>query len=98
MCEETVHRAVSSHISPFILAAKGLIEQGAIGDLHDMEVRVMVYTPWQLWEQFMVGIPFVETLPSEVCQIAGTACAIHHRQHLPRPSTPTSSLGSSCSA
>jgi predicted dehydrogenase len=47
--------------APFILAAKSLIEQGAIGEVHDMEVRVMVYTPWHLWS-FMAGISFVEIL------------------------------------
>ena len=42
--------------APYVLAARSLIEQGAIGDLHDMEVRVTVYTPWHLWS-------FLETLP-----------------------------------
>jgi predicted dehydrogenase len=45
--------------APYVLAARNLIEQGAIGDLHDMEVRVTVYTPWHLWS-FMQGIPRVE--------------------------------------
>jgi predicted dehydrogenase len=47
--------------APFIIAARSLIEQGAIGELHDLEVRVTVYTPWHLWK-FMEGIPFVEIL------------------------------------
>jgi predicted dehydrogenase len=45
--------------APYVLAARSLIEQGAIGDLHDLEVRVSVYTPWHLWT-FMQGIPRVE--------------------------------------
>jgi predicted dehydrogenase len=45
--------------APYVLAARSLIKQGAIGDLHDMEVRVSVYTPWHLWS-FMRGIPRVE--------------------------------------
>ncbi|MGH9447915.1 MAG: Gfo/Idh/MocA family protein, partial [Terriglobia bacterium] len=45
--------------APYVLAARSLIEQGVIGELHDMEVRVTVYTPWQLWT-FMQGIPRVE--------------------------------------
>ncbi|MEP7286366.1 MAG: Gfo/Idh/MocA family oxidoreductase [Chloroflexota bacterium] len=47
--------------APYILAARSLIEQGAIGDLHDMEARMLVYTPWQLWT-FLVGIPRMEIL------------------------------------
>lgn len=42
--------------APYILAAKNLIDSGAIGELHDMEVRVTVYMPWQLWT-------FLETAP-----------------------------------
>jgi predicted dehydrogenase len=47
--------------APYILAARSLIEQGAIGEVHDMEVRVTVYMPWQLWK-FLEGIPRVEIL------------------------------------
>ncbi|MEM7734488.1 MAG: Gfo/Idh/MocA family oxidoreductase [Deinococcota bacterium] len=47
--------------APFVLAAKSLIAQGVIGDLHDMEVRVCVYTPWQLW-QFLETLPRMEIL------------------------------------
>ncbi|MGH9342763.1 MAG: Gfo/Idh/MocA family protein, partial [Terriglobia bacterium] len=47
--------------APYVLAARSLIESGAIGDLHDMEVRVSVYTPWNLWG-FLRGIPRVEIL------------------------------------
>lgn len=42
--------------APYVLAARSLIEQGAIGEVHDIEVRVKVDTPWQLWS-------FFETLP-----------------------------------
>jgi predicted dehydrogenase len=42
--------------APFVLAARSLIDQGIIGPVHDMEVRVTVYTPWQLW-------PFLQTAP-----------------------------------
>lgn len=35
--------------APFVLAARSLVEQGAIGPVHDLEVRVTVYTPWHLW-------------------------------------------------
>lgn len=47
--------------APFIIAARNLIEQGIIGDVHDMEVRVTVYTPWQLWP-FMEQVPYAEIL------------------------------------
>jgi predicted dehydrogenase len=41
--------------APAMLQARGLIEDGAIGEVHDMEVRVNVFTPWGLW-------PFLENL------------------------------------
>jgi predicted dehydrogenase len=47
--------------APYILAARSLIEQGVIGEVHDMEVRVTVYMPWHLWK-FLEGIPRVEIL------------------------------------
>ncbi len=46
---------------PYVLAAKSLIEQGAIGDVHDMEVRLTVNTPWHMWS-FFETIPRVEIL------------------------------------
>ncbi len=47
--------------APYVLAARSLLEQGLIGALHDMEVRVSVYTPWHLWT-FLQGMPRVEIL------------------------------------
>lgn len=47
--------------APFVLAARDLIAQGIIGDLHDMEVRVTVYTPWHLWP-FLQAAPFSEIM------------------------------------
>jgi predicted dehydrogenase len=38
-----------------------LIEDGTIGQLHDMEVRVTVYTPWHRWT-FLEAISRVEIL------------------------------------
>ncbi|RME55197.1 MAG: gfo/Idh/MocA family oxidoreductase [Caldilineae bacterium] len=35
--------------APFVLAARSLIEQGAIGELVGLRVDVAVYTPWHLW-------------------------------------------------
>lgn len=47
--------------APYVMAARHLIAQGAIGTLHDMEVRVNVETPWHLWS-FLEGIPRLEIL------------------------------------
>lgn len=47
--------------APLVLGARSLIDQGCIGELLDMEVRVTVYTPWHLWT-FMENIPRVEIL------------------------------------
>ncbi len=47
--------------APFILAARSLIDQGAIGEVHDIDVRVTVYTPWHLWH-FLETVPFPELL------------------------------------
>lgn len=47
--------------APCIQTARRLIADGAIGELHDMEVRVTVYMPWHLWT-FLEGIPRVEIL------------------------------------
>ena len=47
--------------APCIAAARPLIESGAIGMVHDLEVRVTVYTPWHLWT-FLEGQPRVEIL------------------------------------
>jgi len=47
--------------APLALAARSLIDQGAIGEICEMDFRVTVYTPWQLWT-FLEGIPRVEIL------------------------------------
>ena len=47
--------------APFVLAARSLIDQGAIGQLIDLDVRVTVYTPWHLW-QFLEGVPCMEVV------------------------------------
>lgn len=35
--------------APFVAAARYMIDQGMIGDLYDMEVRVTLKTPWELF-------------------------------------------------
>lgn len=42
--------------APFSLAAASFIEQGLLGEIHDIEVRIKVDMPWHLW-------PFMEALP-----------------------------------
>ncbi len=45
--------------APFIIAARDMIDRGLIGAVNDMEMRVQVYTPWQLWE-FLNTAPRLE--------------------------------------
>lgn len=40
--------------APFVSAARYLIEQGLIGELYDMEVRVTLQTPWELFPHVIV--------------------------------------------
>ncbi|HVW22680.1 MAG TPA: Gfo/Idh/MocA family oxidoreductase [Opitutaceae bacterium] len=47
--------------APNVAEARRLIAAGAIGEVHDLEVRVTVYTPWQLWT-FLEKAPRVEIL------------------------------------
>jgi predicted dehydrogenase len=45
--------------APCVREARRLIEQGAIGELHDVEVRVTCHMPWERWT-FLFGIPRME--------------------------------------
>jgi len=45
--------------APYIIAARSMIEQGLIGDIYDVEVRMQVYMPWHLWS-FLYGKPRME--------------------------------------
>lgn len=47
--------------APCIAGARQLIASGAIGEVHDVEVRVTVHMPWHLWT-FLEGLPRVEML------------------------------------
>ncbi|HYC70331.1 MAG TPA: Gfo/Idh/MocA family oxidoreductase [Opitutaceae bacterium] len=47
--------------APCIAAARALLAAGAIGEVHDLEVRVTVFTPWHRWT-FLEGLPRVEIL------------------------------------
>lgn len=47
--------------APYISLARQIIDQGLIGELHDIDVRMNVYTPWHLWD-FLYTLPRVEIL------------------------------------
>jgi len=40
--------------APFVNAARWMIGQGLIGELYDMEIRVTVNTPWELFPHVMI--------------------------------------------
>ena len=40
--------------APFVSAARFLIERGSIGELYDMEVRVTIKTPWEIFPHVMI--------------------------------------------
>ncbi|MCX2452496.1 Gfo/Idh/MocA family oxidoreductase [Pedobacter sp. PLR] len=40
--------------APFVTAARDMIQKGLIGELYDMEVRVTLKTPWELFPLVMV--------------------------------------------
>ena len=40
--------------APFVSAARYLVDQGMIGELYDMEVRVTIHTPWEIFPHVMV--------------------------------------------
>jgi predicted dehydrogenase len=40
--------------APFVSAARWMIDQGLLGELYDMEVKVTVNTPWELFPQVMI--------------------------------------------
>lgn len=47
--------------APYILAAKDMIAQGLLGQVFDIELKVCVHTPWELWD-FLKGLPRLEIL------------------------------------
>ncbi|HEY0947531.1 MAG TPA: Gfo/Idh/MocA family oxidoreductase [Opitutaceae bacterium] len=47
--------------APAMVAARELIARGAIGELHDIDVRVTVHMPWHLWT-FLASAPRLEIL------------------------------------
>lgn len=47
--------------APAVVAARKMIDYGYLGDLHDLEIRLNVYTPWNRWD-FLFDLPRVEIL------------------------------------
>lgn len=47
--------------APGVAMARRLIAAGAIGEIHDLEIRVTVHTPWHLWT-FLASAPRLEIL------------------------------------
>jgi predicted dehydrogenase len=78
--------------APYCLAARRLVDAGAIGELHAMEARVTVHTPWEQWD-FLQGaarlevqyhsIHYVDLIRSFLGQPRAVSCLT--RQH---PDTP----------
>lgn len=64
LCREKRLRAAVNfqlRFAPAIAAARRLLAEGAIGELHDVEVRVTVHMPWHLWS-FLATSPRLEIL------------------------------------
>ena len=47
--------------APNMLALRDLMARGALGELTDIEVRVVLHTPWEYWA-FLRGVPRLEVL------------------------------------
>jgi len=64
ICEDRGHIAAQNfqlRFSPGVLALRDLLERGSIGDIADVEVRVVVRQPWENWS-FLQRAPRVEVL------------------------------------
>lgn len=51
--------------APYIIMAKQIIDEGLIGTLHDIDVRINTLTPWHLWD-FLFDIPRMEILYNSI--------------------------------
>lgn len=51
----------SLRYSPNHLAVRALADEGALGEIHDIEVQVRAFTPWHLWT-FLATAPRLEIL------------------------------------
>jgi predicted dehydrogenase len=100
--ERGLHAAINCQLrfAPFVMAARRLIEQGAIGDLIDMEMRLTTMTPWELFP-FLNGLPRMEIVYHSVHYVdlvrsfLGDPRSVHART-VPHPHHPQ--LASVCSS
>jgi predicted dehydrogenase len=88
--------------APCIIAARDLVKRGAIGELHDVEIRVTCHMPWELWT-FLFGIPrmeivyhsihYVDLVRSFFGEPAGVYCkTLKHPKQMELASTRTAIL------
>jgi predicted dehydrogenase len=86
--------------APSMIAARDLVQRGAIGRLHDVEVRVTCRMPWETWT-FLFGIPrmeivyhsihYVDLVRSFLGEPAGVYCkTVKHPKQMQLASTRTS--------
>jgi predicted dehydrogenase len=57
LCREKDFKAAINfqlRYAPFVSAAKYLIDEGLIGELYDMEVRVTIKTPWEIFPHVII--------------------------------------------
>lgn len=47
--------------APYMLSAKDMIQKGLLGEVFDLELKVCVHTPWELWD-FLAEKPRMEVL------------------------------------
>jgi predicted dehydrogenase len=84
--ERGLHAAINCQLrfAPFVMAARRLIDDGVIGDLIDMEMRLTVHTPWELFP-FLNGLPRMEIVYHSVHYIdlirsfLGDPASVHAR-------------------
>jgi predicted dehydrogenase len=85
--------------APCVMAARDLVAKGAIGDVHDVEVRVTCHMPWELWT-FLFGVPrmeivyhsihYVDLVRSFLGEPAGVYCkTLKHPKQMELASTRT---------
>lgn len=77
--------------APYIAAARRLIADGAIGELYDLQVRVQVHTPWEMFPEVlklnrlelnMHSVHYLDLVRSFLGDPDGVACVT-----VPRPDT-----------
>jgi predicted dehydrogenase len=100
--ERGLHAAVNCQLrfAPFVMMARRMIDDGIIGDLIDMEMRLTTMTPWGLFP-FLNGLPRMEIVYHSVHYIdlirsfLGDPASMHART-VSHPQHPE--LASVCSA